>query len=38
MMASRRAFETVIAVVLAAGALIFVLLLAGVGSGLLTAG
>jgi hypothetical protein len=35
-MARRRAFNTAILVVLIAGALIFVLLLAGAGSGLLT--
>jgi len=34
--AKRRAFDTAIGVVLAAGAVIFVLLLAGVGSGVLT--
>lgn len=34
--ASRKAFNKVIGVVLALGAVVFVLLLAGVGSGLLT--
>jgi hypothetical protein len=35
-MARRRMFNTVVGLVLAAGAVIFALLLAGVGSGLLT--
>lgn len=35
-MARRKRLETVVGVVLAAGALIFVLLLAGVGSGVVT--
>jgi hypothetical protein len=35
-MARRRPYEKVIGIVLVAGAILFVLLLAGVGSGLLT--